>query len=299
MKKFVIVTDSCSDLRKELREQYDIDYIPMHMSYDGKELFADLDFNEISYEDFFEMMRNGTRFTTAQITTSEYKERFEKYISEGCDILSISCSSALSASVKASRLARDELLAKYPDSKIICIDSLNSCSGLGLMCKIASRLRAQGKTIEETANWIEENKLKANQECTVEKLSYLKQAGRVSAMSAFFGGLLNVKPIIVSDASGNNAAIEKVKGKKTAFDRIIERTVSEYDPTVCKDVIFAHADCYEDAVELKRLFLEKVSVDEEDISIERIGPIIGASAGPGTVAIYFMGKEVTFDSKKA
>ena len=105
MKKFVIVTDSCSDLRKELREQYDIDYIPMHMSYDGKELFADLDFNEISYEDFFEMMRNGTRFTTAQITTSEYKERFEKYISEGCDILSISCSSALSASVKASRLA--------------------------------------------------------------------------------------------------------------------------------------------------------------------------------------------------
>lgn len=268
----------------------------MHFSYNGKDFKADLDFGEISVTDFYNMMRDGTRFITSQVNAIDYKERFEKYINEGYDILSISCSSALSASVKASYTVRDELLAKYPDSKIICIDSLNSSSGLGLICKLASRLRAEGKTIEETASWIEENKLKVNQECTVEKLTYLKQAGRVSAASAFFGGLLNVKPIIVSDVKGHNAAIEKVKGKKVAFDKLVERAVSEYNPELCKDVIFAHADCEEDAKELKRLFLEKVKVNEEDTSIEYIGPIVGASAGPGTVAIYVMGKEVTFDS---
>lgn len=299
MKKFVIITDSCSDLRKELRLQYDVDYIPMHMSYNGHDMIASLDFEEISVKDFYDMMRKGTRFITAQVTAKEFKEKFENYIKQGLDVLYISCSSALSASVNASYVARDELLAIYPESKIICVDSLNSCSGLGLMCKIASRLREEGKTIEEVATWLEENKLKVNQEATVEKLTYLKQAGRISFASAFFGGLLNVKPIIVSDVKGHNAAIQKVKGKKVAFEKLIERAVSEYKPEICKDVIFAHADCEEDALELKRLFMEKTNVKEEDTSIEYIGPIVGASVGPGTVAIYCVGTEVTFDSTKA
>ena len=299
MKKYAIITDSCSDLSKEAREKYNIDYVPMHFSYDGKDVVASLDFEEISVTDFYNMMRNGTRFLTSQVSAIDYKEKFEKYINEGYDILSISCSSALSASVKASYTVRDELLAKYPESKIICIDSLNSCSGLALLCKKAATLRDEGKTIEEVANWILENKKKVNQEATVEKLTYLKQAGRISSASAFFGGILNVKPIIVSDVNGQNASIEKLKGKKVAYDRIVERAVSEYDANVCKDVIIAHADNIEGANELKELLLAKLPEVEENLSIEYIGPIVGASVGPGTVAIYCMGKEVTFDSKKA
>ena len=299
MKKYAIITDSCSDLSKEAREKYNIDYVPMHFSYDGKDVVASLDFEEISVTDFYNMMRNGTRFLTSQVSAIDYKEKFEKYINEGYDILSISCSSALSASVKASYTVRDELLAKYPESKIICIDSLNSCSGLALLCKKAATLRDEGKTIEEVANWILENKKKVNQEATVEKLTYLKQAGRISSASAFFGGILNVKPIIVSDVNGQNASIEQLKGKKVAYDRIVERAVSEYDANVCKDVIIAHADNIEGANELKELLLAKLPEVEENLSIEYIGPIVGASVGPGTVAIYCMGKEVTFDSKKA
>jgi DegV family protein with EDD domain len=299
MKKFVIITDSCSDLGKEMREKYNIDYVPMHFSYDGKDVVASLDFEEISVTDFYDMMRNGTRFLTSQVNAIDYKEKFEKYINEGYDILSISCSSALSASVKASYTVRDELLEKYPDSKIICIDSLNSCSGLALLCKMASTLREQGKSIDEVANWISENKKKVNQEATVEKLTYLKQAGRISSASAFFGGILNVKPIIVSDVNGQNASIEKLKGKKVAYARIIERAVSEYDPSVCKDIIIAHADNVEGAKELETMLLEKLPEVKDNLSIEYIGPIVGASVGPGTVAVYCMGKEVTFDSTKA
>lgn len=297
MKKYVIVTDSCSDLTKEFREKYDIDYIPMHVSYDGQEMEANLDWEIKSFPEFYGMMRNGTRFTTSQVNAAQFKERFESYIQDGYDILSISCSSALSASVKASEVAAQELLKKYPDSKIICVDSLNSCMGLGLMCIRASELRAEGKSIEETAEWIKENRLTVNQECTVEKLTYLKQAGRVSAASAFFGGLLQIKPIIISDASGQNAAVEKVKGRKTSIDRLVERFKAEYESVPYQKVFVAHADCIEDAELLKEAVKNACPDKDINIPIVPIGPIVGASAGPGTIAVYFYGKEVVYDSQ--
>ena len=299
MKKFVIITDSCSDLTKEMRIKYDVDYVPMHFSYDGKDVVASLDFEEISVTDYYDMMRNGTRFFTSQVSVVDFKERFEKYINEGFDVLYIACSSALSASVNASYTVRDELLIKYPDSKIICIDSLNSCAGLGMLCKMASQLRAEGKSIDEVANFITENRKKINQEGTVEKLTYLKQAGRISSASAFFGGLLNVKPIIISDVNGKNVSVLKVKGKKVAFNTIVDRIVDEYQPELNKEIVIAHADTLEDANEMKKMLIEKLSEAENNITIEYIGPIVGASVGPGTIIAYCMGKEVTFDSTKA
>lgn len=297
MKKYVIVSDSCCDLNKELREQYNIDYLPMHFSYDDKDLPADLDWKELSFKDFYAEMRAGKRMITSQVNAAQYREAFEKYIADGYDILSISCSSGLSNSVKASYTVRDELLAKYPDSKIICIDSLISCYGLGLLCIRASELRAEGKTIEETAAWIEENKLTVNQECTPEKLTYLKKAGRVSAASAFFGGLLSVKPILISDVNGYNAAVEKVKGRLTSLKRLAERVKEEYIRVPHQRIVVVHADCEEDAETLKGLVAEALAGEDVTIETGFIGPIVGGSAGPGTVAVYFYGKEVTFDSK--
>jgi DegV family protein with EDD domain len=297
MKKFVIITDSCSDLNKELRDKYDVDYIPMHISCEGKEYEANLDWAEISVKDFYDSMRAGKRFLTAQITSAQYKERFEYYIKQGFDVLSISCSSALSNSVKTSYLVRDELLQAYPDSKIICIDALNACMGLGLLCIRASELRAEGKTIEETADWVMENRLNVNQECTVESLKFLKMAGRVSAASAFFGGLLSVKPIIISDVNGQNTAVEKVKGRLNSIKRLAERVKDEYRDLDYQHVFVLDADCPQDG----DLLAEEVKkVLPESIKIERalLGPIIGATTGPGTLAVYLFGKAVEFDSKK-
>lgn len=297
MKKFVIVSDSCCDLPLELRKKYDVDYIPMHFSCDGKDMVASLDWEEISLKDFYASMRSGKRFLTAQVTSAEYKERFTKYLENGYDILSISCSSALSSSVKASFVARDELLKKYTDSKIICIDSLNSCMGLGILCIRASQLREEGKTIEETANWIEENKLTANQECTVESLKYLKQAGRVSAATAFFGGLLSVKPIIISDVNGNNSAVEKVKGRANSIKRVAERVKESFVDCDYQNVYLVDADCEQDA-EMLMQELKAQLPQIKEINRGYIGPIIGSSAGPGTVAVYFFGKEVEFNPNK-
>ena len=293
MKKFVIVTDSCSDLGKDLRDKYEVDYIPMRLLYNGNDIAADLDWKEISFEDFYKMQRGGVIFKTAQINTDVYAAEFEKYIEQGFDVLSISCSSALSNSYKCSVMAADELKKKYPESEIICIDSRNACSGLGSLCITASKLRAEGKTIAETADYIEKNKQRMNQFCTVESLNYLKRAGRVSATSAVFGGLLQIKPIIISDAKGQNAAIEKVKGRKNSFERIVQMFAEAYEQDPYQRVVVAHADCYDEILILKQMVEEKLADKTVEVEIQKIGPIIGATTGPGTVVIYCYGKEVT------
>ena len=293
MKKFVIVTDSCSDLDKALRERYSIDYIPMHMTLDGKDYPADLDWGDFSFEEFYKLLREGKRFTTAQINVAEYRAAFEKYVNDGYDVLSISCSSALSASVKESYIVRDELMAKYPDAKIVCIDSLNACSGVGMMCVRAAEMRDEGKTIDEIAEWLEANKLRMNQECSVDSLVYFKRAGRVSAATAFFGGLLNIKPIVISSKDGHNLAVEKVKGRAAAISRLADRVAERYVSEPFGQLFLSHADCEADMKKLKDEILARIP--DQDILVHEgyIGPIIGATAGPGTVAAFFWGKEVT------
>ena len=297
MKKFIIITDSCSDLEKKYRDQYDIQYIPNTYSFNGREVSADLDWKEVSEKEFYDLMRDGIRILTAQVTAAKYREAFENAIKEGYDVLSISCSSALSSGVKSSYIIRDELLAKYPEAKIICIDSLMSCSGLGLLCMRASELRSEGKTIEEVAKWVEDNKLNMHQEAVADKLIYLKRAGRVSAASAFFGGLLNIKPLIISDVRGRNAAVEKVKGKKAAFERIAERIKERIVDVPYQRIFIGHADYEEGALELKQVILDRLGNPSIDIHVCYIGPMVGASVGPGTIGVYFYGTEETYDSE--
>ncbi len=296
MKKYIILTDSCSDLDKELREEYDIEYIPMSMTFDDKTYIADLDWKEIKAKDYYQIMRDGTRVITSQVMKQDYLAKFEQYIKDDYDILSISCSSALSSSVKASYIARDELLAKYPKSKIICIDSLISCAGLGLLCILASNLRKSGKSIEEVAQFVEENKLKINQVATVNDLKFLKQSGRITASAALFGTLFNVKPIIISDTKGQNVSVEKTKGRKKSLVRLAELTKENYTGEYLPDIFIGQADCEEDAEELKNLIAEKIP--NVNIHIGNIGPIVGASVGPEMIGVYFVGKEVTYLAEK-
>ena len=238
-------------------------------------------------------MRNGTTIKTAQVNVPQYVEAFERFIKDGYDILSISCSSVLSSSYNGSLVAKEQLLEKYPDAKIICIDSKNSCMGLGIMCIAASQMRSEGKTIDEVAAYIEEHKQEVNQFCTVESLTYLKKAGRVSAASAVFGGLLQVKPIIISDINGQNAAIEKVKGRKNSIDRVAARFAERYEDVPYQHVFVSHSDCIEDAEYFKSALQAALPDKNLDIHVGYIGPIVGASVGPGTLAVYFYGKKVT------
>ena len=298
MNDFVIISDSGCGLVKEEREKHGIEYVNMYYCYDGKTVPASNDWEELSAKEFYDLMRAGKRITTAQVTMQSYTEAFEKAINDGKDVLYIGTPAVLSNGVNSSMIVRDQLREKYPDATIICIDAYTCCFGLGMICIKASELRAEGKSIEETAKWVEDNRARFHQEGTVDKLDYLKRAGRVSAASAFFGGLLNIKPIIICDAKGRNAAVEKVKGRKTSLNRIVERFKERYVSGVCKQIYISHADCLEDAEILKSMIQEVVNGEEVEIIIGHVVSPIGATVGPGMIGLYFYGKEISYDAEK-
>lgn len=289
MKTFAIITDSCSDLGKEAREKYSIDYVQMNITYDGKELPASLDWDKYTPSELYGLMKAGTRVKTTQVPPAAFEAAFKKYLEEGRDVVYIACSSALSGSVNTAKVIADELNEKY-ENKIYCIDTLNSCMGEGLMAVSAAELRDGGKSAEEVAGIIEADKLKYLQFCTVGDLNYLKRAGRVKASAAFFGNLFGVKPIIISNRTGENFAFKKVKGRKNSLDEIVNLTKENIENPSEQIIAVTHADCIADAEYLKDRIVKELNPKE--VYVNYIGPIIGASAGPDTVAIYCKGKEV-------
>lgn len=299
MRDYVILSDSCCDLDADLRKKYGIEYIPMRIIFGDTDIPASLDWEKISPKEFYDMMRGGVRVRTAQINADEFKEAFSKYLDEGKDVMYIACSSALSNSYKSSLMAHDILAQERPDGKIVCIDSCNACLGLGMICMTASELRAEGKSIDETAQYIEAHKQEVNQFATVESLNYLKRAGRVSTTSAVFGGLLQVKPIIISDADGQNVAVEKVKGRKNSLVRLADLFKETYRSNPHQRICIGHADAPEAAEELKALVKERMPEEGVEVITAGIGPIIGATTGPGTLAVYCYGKEVTYRASEA
>lgn len=295
MKDFIIYTDSTSDLSKELRQQYDIRYIPMNYIVDDVEYVASLDWESHSVRDFYDLMRNGKRAFTTQVPRNLFEDAFKAALDEGKDALYISCSSALSGSVNTAMLVAEEMKAENPGAGIYCVDSLISSLGQGYLVMEASRLRAEGKSAEETAKHIENIRLCMNQCGTVASMEYLKRAGRITASKAFFGNLFGVKPLIISDRKGQNYAYKKVKGTAAARMAIAEHIKEAADGNF--DTLYiTHADCQEDAENLRDIILGVAPF--KNVVMGPIGPIVGASVGPGTLIAFCFGKEVMIEGNE-
>ena len=276
MKDFVIFGDSTCDLNKDLREKYNIDYIPMSFSIDDKEYVASLDWEFHSAKEHYDLMRGGKRVFTAQVTKQGYYENFKAALQSGKDVLYISCSSALSASINTAIMVADELNKEFSDVKVYCVDSLISSFGQGYLLMEASKKRGEGLSAGETAKYIESIRLKVNQCGTVESMEYLRRAGRVKASKAFFGNLFGVKPIIISDIKGQN---------------YVDAANGNYDT-----LLISHADCESDAMLLRDEILKLA--DFKEVIFGYIGPIVGASVGPGTVIGFVFGNEVSIEGNE-
>ena len=288
MASFHVLTDSTSDLPIELRQQYEINYFPMEFSTGDKNYVASLDWLQIGSHDFYESMRNGVKYKTAQVSIKTYTEILREHLSMGKDVIYIACSSALSSSVKTAYVVRDELRTEFPDRKVIIVDSLISGMAQGLLAIECAKMRDQGKSLDEVETWIEDHKMFYNQCSTTETLSYLKEAGRVTASSAFFGNLFAVKPIIISDTKGQNLAIRKVKGRKSSFTEIADQ-ISKYIVQPEKQTIWVgHADSPDDAEALAAEI--KAKIPDTTVKTYVIGPIVGVSVGPGTLICNYRGK---------
>lgn len=292
MVKFAILTDSAGDIEKDLRDKYDIDYCSMNVSWNGEEHLASLDWDQgFSAHEFYQLMREGTRVFTTQVPALEFEKKFREHLDKGEDVCYIGCSNALSGSFNTSQSIAAKLAPLYPGRKIVCIDTLISGFAQGAMAITASEMRKEGKTIGEVSSYIESIKLKYNQFGTTEDLSFLKRAGRVSASSAFFGNLFAVKPIVISDAKGHNFAYKKVKGRRASLIEIAQSSVEASEKPENQIIWISHADDLESANFVKSEILKRANY--KGVHIGYVGPIIGASTGPGTVIVYCFGKEVT------
>ncbi|MDD4000750.1 MAG: DegV family protein, partial [Bacilli bacterium] len=248
-----------------------------------------LDEREISFSDFYKELREKKRTKTTQANPEDFVLKMRDFLKAGKDILSISFSSALSGTFNSSRLAKEELKEEFPNRKIVLIDSLSASMGQGLLLTYAANLRKSGKSLEEVALWVEENKLKLCHLFTVDDLNHLRRGGRLSSISAIIGTILRVKPLLHVSSEGKLTVEGKARGRQLAINQLFERMVATIVSPEEQIVYISHGDCLEDALLLKEKILETLPVKE--VFINFIGPVIGSHSGPGTLAVFYLGND--------
>ena len=283
-RKYVIVTDSTCDMPPELYSQMGVKVMKLSFEIDGH-THSD---GDMDYHEFYDMMRKGSTTKTSQISPAQSETAFEKYVKKGLDVLYLGFSSGLSGTYNSACIARDNLLEKYPEAKIICIDSLCASMGEGLLLYKAWEKMCEGLGIDEVAKWIEDNKLHLVHLFTVDDLVYLQRGGRISKVTAVAGAILGIKPILHVDDEGRLVKIDKVRGRRQSLNKIIDimcERIEGYDNSV---IGISHGDCWGDADYIADLARKKLGQDTKVIT-SYVGTVIGAHSGPGTLAFFFMG----------
>ena len=293
MRNVKIITDSCADLNAEQLSKYNIDYAKMSTVYKGEEKPALLTWSEDEAHALYNIMRDGNRITTAQVSVEEFQRIFELYLKQEMDIVYIGCSSKSSGSVNTGFMVAKKLMEDYPAGKIICIDSLNASMGIGILAIEGAKMAMNGSTADDIEAHILSVRKKVNQYVTVHSLDALKRAGRVKGSAAFFGNLMGVKPILISDANGDVVAYKKVKGRQKSFEEIVAMLKASIVDPENQVIYFTHADCAKEEVD-SLVGMIKREIPCRDVEVGLIGPIIGASIGPDAVGIWGFGQEVTY-----
>ena len=282
---FKIVTDSACDLPAEMIEALDLGIAALSVELDGR-AYAE---GEMTPKELYDHLRSGKLPKTSAVNPELWADAMRPALENGQDVLTLVFSSALSATCQNAFIAAEELRGEFPDRKLIVIDSLCAAIGLGLLVHTAARLRDAGKSIEETAAWIEEHKLNVCHWVTVEDLMHLKRGGRVSAATAVVGTMLNIKPIIRVDDNGRLESLAKCRGRKAALNYLLDRMAESFDPEIDDTVFIGHGDCMEDAKYLEQKVRERFGV--QNVHINYIGAVVGAHTGPGVAVLFFYGKK--------
>ncbi|MCR5121929.1 MAG: DegV family protein [Ruminococcus sp.] len=284
IRPYTLFCDNTCDLPPERVAQMDCKLIPLTFEIDGKSYTTD----DIPMKEFYELMRTDTVTKTSQIAIGTYTEAFEKELAAGNDILYLAFSSGLSGSYSTSLLVSETLLEKYPERKIIIVDSLAASSGEGLMLLYAEQKKRQGYSIDELEHWLLNNRETFCHVFTVDDLKYLFRGGRVSRAAAIAGTMLGIKPVLIVDNEGHLIPQAKVRGRKQTIKKLgdmIRERMGSYDN---KYVTISHGDCIEDANAAAEM-MKDIFGQRTEVIISYTGPIIGAHSGPGTLALFFRG----------
>lgn len=281
-----IVTDSSCDLGINFITENNVELIPLILNLDGKVIEDDLG-KSLTYKEFYCKLREGSMPSTSQINSYTFEEKFNELLNKGDEVLYIGLSSALSGTFNSANIAKNNILEENPNAKIAIVDSLSVSMGVGLLVKKACQMAKDNCSLEEIVQWVEENKNKIIHSIVVEDLNHLKRGGRISSSVAAIGSLLNIKPILEIDENGALIPKEKVKGKKKAL-KYLTTIIKERISSIEGDTLYImHGDSLEEAEKLKELILEEIP--NINVEINYIGTVVGAHAGPGTMAVVFLG----------
>ena len=281
---FKIITDSASDLSAEMIAELDLGIAPLSVELDGR-AYAE---GEMTPVELYNHLRNGKLPKTAAVNPDGWAAAMRPALENGQDALVIVFSSGLSATYQSAVIAAEELREEFPQRKLIVIDSLCAAVGLGLLVHTAAKLRSQGKTIEETAAWVEEHKLNVCHWVTVEDLMHLKRGGRIGAATAVVGTMLSIKPIIRVDDEGKLDSCAKSRGRKAAINYLLARMEESIDLTLSDTVFIGHGDCEAEAQAMAETIKTRFGV--KHVFINYVGAVIGAHTGPGVLVVGFFGK---------
>lgn len=288
MRYYTIVTDSSCDLPAPLLEKMGIRVVPLAVNLDGKTYFNYPDGRAIGFEEYYAQLRSGKQATTSAVNMSMFRTVMEAELIAGHDVLYLGFSSGLSGTFNAGAMAARELQEEYPEFELIAVDTLCACMGQGLLVYLAALEKAGGKSMHEVRDFVEAQKLHICHWYTVDDLQHLKRGGRIGGTTARLGTMLNIKPVMNMDNDGKLAAVSKARGRAAALRALVDKMGEQAIEPEKQTVFIAHADCYDDAHKVAEMIHERFGSKS---LINYIGPVIGAHAGPGTVALFFVGKE--------
>lgn len=284
MSDYVIFTDSACDLSVETLKEWGVGYGDLTVCFEGQDkIYAN---GEISPKEFYERMRAGEHPKTSAVNLQGFIDVFEPVLAEGKDVLYVGVSSGISTTFNSARMAAQELAEKYPERKLLLVDTLAASAGVALIVYLALEKKKAGASIEENAEYLDSLTEKHCIWFTVDDLEYLKRGGRVSPAVALVGGLLGVKPVLKMDDEGVLVKVGTVRGRKKSLEALADK-FAELASDKTTPVFISHADSEEDAATLGEML--KARGAKEVTLVTEIGPIIGSHAGPGTIAVFFLG----------
>ena len=286
MEDFKIITDTTADLPESYIRENELGIMVVPYIMDG---IPQGEERKMEVKEFYDRMRGGMMPTTSQVNPETAKEYLNGFLEESRQLLVLSFSSGLSGTCGNVSLAAKEIMEERPDCRIVVIDTLCASLGEGLLVHKAVQLKKQGKSLEETARWVEEHKENLVHVFTVDDLFHLHRGGRVSRATAIVGTLAGIKPLLHVDGEGHLTAVGKVRGRKKSLQSLVDMMEKQMGSWRGENdcVFISHGDCAEDADYVRQMVKERFGID--DFLINEIGPTIGAHSGPGTVALFFMG----------
>lgn len=287
MNDFIIFADSACDLSPEILAEWGVDFRSLTFRFDGED--KEYGNGDMNSKEFYQKMRDGGVAKTAAVNTEAFREGFEKHVCEGKDILYLGFSGGLSTTSNSARLAANEVMEKYPERRIVVIDTLSASAGISVLMRMVLDKKESGASLDDCAEYAKSLIMGNCHWFTVDDLVYLKRGGRISPTAAFFGNAMGIKPVMHMDNEGHLVNVNKVRGRRAAIAALADK-YTELAVTPEKGYVFiSHGDCEDDAKLLAKMIEDKHGAKTQIIT--DVGPVIGAHSGPGTLALFFVGKE--------